>query len=56
MNEILQDTIKTEEFDRVLCIGAPSIHESLQHTEPKVASFLLDLDIRLVKHLMQYYC
>jgi len=33
VTELLLDTVKTHSFDGVVCIGAPSIHESLQQSE-----------------------
>lgn len=51
VTELLLDTVKTHSFDGVVCIGAPSIHESLQQSgdESTVKSFLLDIDVRLVR-------
>ncbi|KAF6024032.1 ZCCHC4 [Bugula neritina] len=47
--DFISSTISTLHFDKVLCIGTPSIHEHIKHSgkHKSVATFLLDLDVRM---------
>ena len=48
--EVVSGMISKQEVDKVLCIGVPSIHEHVKQTLKSIDTFLLDLDIRLVRH------